>query len=244
MPGTYISPAETGLYYLQSRYYDPQICRFINADSFASTGQGILGHNMFAYCENNPIIFSDDGGETMQTAIAGLLVGGILGAIAAVATGGSLQDALIGAAAGAIAGGIIGLTGDLNAGRTAGRIVGSACAAIGTYATIRINGGDTQAALLCATASFTTTYLTSLIPVGSNVLDQVLVNCTFGFGPTLSVNGIGTALLLNQKNKPQPPHNVEPSTQSQKYQQSVLPQQYIAVHPGGGKTPHIYAVIN
>lgn len=37
---------ETGFYYLQSRYYDPQIGRFINADSFASTGQGFLGYNM------------------------------------------------------------------------------------------------------------------------------------------------------------------------------------------------------
>ena len=46
---------ETGFYYVSSRYYDPEIGRFINADSYASTGQGILGHNMFAYCNNNPI---------------------------------------------------------------------------------------------------------------------------------------------------------------------------------------------
>ena len=53
---------ESGFYYLQSRYYDPKICRFINADDFASTGQGILGHNMFAYCGNNPVIFEDSSG--------------------------------------------------------------------------------------------------------------------------------------------------------------------------------------
>ena len=47
--------AETGFYYLQSRYYDPEIARFINADDFASTGQGIQGYNMFAYCNNNPV---------------------------------------------------------------------------------------------------------------------------------------------------------------------------------------------
>jgi RHS repeat-associated protein len=39
---------ESGFYYLQSRYYDPQVGRFLNADSYVSTGQGILGHNMFA----------------------------------------------------------------------------------------------------------------------------------------------------------------------------------------------------
>ena len=36
----YYQDSETGFYYLQSRYYDPAICRFINADSYASTGQG------------------------------------------------------------------------------------------------------------------------------------------------------------------------------------------------------------
>ncbi len=43
------------MYYLQSRYYDPKICRFINADSYTSTGQGALGYNMFIYCLSNPV---------------------------------------------------------------------------------------------------------------------------------------------------------------------------------------------
>ena len=55
----YYYDVETGLYYLQSRYYDPQICRFINADGFVSTGQGLLGNNMFAYRLNNPVRFTD-----------------------------------------------------------------------------------------------------------------------------------------------------------------------------------------
>ena len=45
---------ETGLYYLNSRYYDPQTGRFINADVFVSTGLSVLCGNMFAYCLNNP----------------------------------------------------------------------------------------------------------------------------------------------------------------------------------------------
>ena len=59
----YVFDLETKLYYLQSRYYDPEMGRFINADSFASTGQGILGFNMFAYCRNNPIIYIDFSGN-------------------------------------------------------------------------------------------------------------------------------------------------------------------------------------
>ena len=53
---------EYGFYYLQSRYYDPEVGRFLNADAFTSTGQGILGNNMFAYCLNSPIAFIDPSG--------------------------------------------------------------------------------------------------------------------------------------------------------------------------------------
>ena len=60
----YYYDTETGFYYLQSRYYDPEICRFINADSYTSTGVGYLGYNMFAYCNNNPISNSDSDGYT------------------------------------------------------------------------------------------------------------------------------------------------------------------------------------
>ena len=58
----YVYDTETGWYYLQSRYYDPSIGRFISADVYLSTGQGVLGHNAFAYCLNNPVNMSDDSG--------------------------------------------------------------------------------------------------------------------------------------------------------------------------------------
>ena len=58
----YVLDKGTGLYYLQSRYYDPNVGRFINADSLISTGQGLLGNNMFAYCLNNPVNFTDPSG--------------------------------------------------------------------------------------------------------------------------------------------------------------------------------------
>ena len=58
----YYYDTETRLYYLKSRYYDPENHRFINADSYASTGQGFIGTNMFAYCGNNPMCYSDPDG--------------------------------------------------------------------------------------------------------------------------------------------------------------------------------------
>ena len=54
---------ETGYYYLNSRYYDPEIGRWLNADGYVSTGQGILGTNMFAYCENNTVSRVDPTGH-------------------------------------------------------------------------------------------------------------------------------------------------------------------------------------
>jgi len=59
---SYIYDEETGFYYLQSRYYDPEIGRFINADIFVSTGTGLNGFNMFAYCGNNPVSYIDSTG--------------------------------------------------------------------------------------------------------------------------------------------------------------------------------------
>ena len=60
----YYYDTETGFYYLKSRYYDPEVGRFINADGYVSTGQGILGYNMFAYCGNNPVKRADPTGHS------------------------------------------------------------------------------------------------------------------------------------------------------------------------------------
>lgn len=55
---------ETGLYYLQSRYYDPELGRFINADEVTYLGVSgtVLGYNLFTYCENNLISSIDPSG--------------------------------------------------------------------------------------------------------------------------------------------------------------------------------------
>ena len=59
---------DIGMYYLQSRYYDPEICRFINADStdyLGATGT-LLSYNLFAYCENDGVNFVDETGTTIN----------------------------------------------------------------------------------------------------------------------------------------------------------------------------------
>ena len=59
----YVYDSETDLYYLESRYYDPAVGRFINGDALISTGQGILGNNIFAYCLNSPCNRVDSSGQ-------------------------------------------------------------------------------------------------------------------------------------------------------------------------------------
>ena len=78
----YYYDSETGFYYLGARYYDPEICRFINADEYTSTGQGFIGMNKFAYCGNNPICWIDSEGN-VHILVAGA-VSGVFGFVAKV----------------------------------------------------------------------------------------------------------------------------------------------------------------
>ena len=81
----YVYDDETGLYYLQSRYYDPTTGRFLNADDSAvlnlSTSEPSL-NNLFNYCGNNPIINSDPTGYWMLTLACSLAGAALFGGVA------------------------------------------------------------------------------------------------------------------------------------------------------------------
>ena len=61
---SYYFDFEFGFYYLNTRYYVPAIHRFLCADSYVQTGQGMLDKNMFAYCANNPVLYADEDGRS------------------------------------------------------------------------------------------------------------------------------------------------------------------------------------
>ena len=124
----YVYDQETDVYYLGSRYYKPDVGRFINADTFISTGQGFTGNNKFVYCGNNPIISSDDSGYFWHIVIGaaiGGLIGGISSIVGQVASGRDINWAEVGisTAAGVISGGI-----------------NAACPGMGVIATGLVNG--------------------------------------------------------------------------------------------------------
>ena len=61
---SYYYDTETGWYYLQSRYYDPAVGRFISPDdpSLLGANGDLLSYNLYAYCSNNPVNYSDPSG--------------------------------------------------------------------------------------------------------------------------------------------------------------------------------------
>ena len=63
---SYYYDNETGFYYLNSRYYDPEIKRFINADGQLNKNQSLFGGNLFAYCYNNPVNMVDFDGNVPE----------------------------------------------------------------------------------------------------------------------------------------------------------------------------------
>ena len=88
---SYYYDAETGFYYLQSRYYDPAICRFINADGQLSITD-FIDSNLFAYCGNDPVNRTDPTGEAWwHWALGALVVAGC--AVATVVTCGGFAAA-------------------------------------------------------------------------------------------------------------------------------------------------------
>ena len=96
----YYYDTETGLYYVSTRYYDPEIGRFINADDIDYLGAdgSPLSYNLFAYCMNNPVNRFDVNGNWSLPNWAKIAIGAAaiaVGVIATAATGGAAAPVLV-----------------------------------------------------------------------------------------------------------------------------------------------------
>ena len=169
---SYYYDAETGFYYLQSRYYDFANCRFINADTFATTdANGFLSANMFAYCQNNPIALADHDGNSAT--IVGAVLGFVFTAADALISGASIDQAFWCGVSGAVTGAISGFVAD-TAIATGGMSLGVVAAAGA------VNG----------IASAANTFITQKILKQKTDTTDIFVSGAVGFG----VGILGTAV--------------------------------------------------
>ena len=122
----YYYDEETEMYYLKSRYYQPEICRFVSADDedvLIGTHANLSNKNLYLYCDNNPIIKIDAEGQ-----IAEFLVNAALGAAVNVAASFiiaqamgqefGVKDVAVAAVLGALSGGVGAVVNGLYAGYT------------------------------------------------------------------------------------------------------------------------------
>ena len=113
---SYYYDSETEWYYLNTRYYSPELCRFINGDNFEllnADHENMVQYNLYNYCFNNPVALADDMGDWPEWAInltkvaIGVVAIGI-GVAATVATGGAAVPVLVASVKIAVASAAIG----------------------------------------------------------------------------------------------------------------------------------------
>ena len=83
----YCYDEESGLYYLQSRYYDPVVGRFVSADDVAYLGAtgSVLSYNLYTYCENNAVNNYDSNGYfSIRVYVVAAITTALIGAIAKI----------------------------------------------------------------------------------------------------------------------------------------------------------------
>ena len=215
----YYYDQETGLYYLQTRYYDPKVRRFLNADDasvLTKDPEQLTEKNLYAYCDDNPVMYRDDAGMfafSVGLGVLGMVTNVATCYIAAKATGQEfgIGDLVIAAAAGFVGG----------------------CIKNNFYATVAsilISGvGTTFYSLFCGdnlktalwkggvTIVCTAVSVSSLIGVKSDI--PIVVNKIstgiFGMGNSLTTTGI-VASFSHQKTNTKKNH-----TQNQRKSKSI-----------------------
>jgi RHS repeat-associated protein len=102
----HVNDADTGLVYMQQRYYEPVAGRFLSVDPVTTSTKDGEGFNRFAYANNNPYKYVDpDGRWGVAGAIYGAIAGGTGGF---VSSGSSFREKAVGVVTGALAGGAVG----------------------------------------------------------------------------------------------------------------------------------------
>ena len=176
----YYYDVETGLYYLQTRYYEPRAGRFLNADSVDYIAPDLIGGlNLYAYCNNNPVMYSDPEGTFVWA-----LIGAVAGAVAGV-LGRMIGDRLSGEdstwqeyVGSAISGAVSGALATTGVGLVAAAVVGSVAGDTTTWALNTATGTETR----------------SLAEVGMDMLENAAFSALFNVGG-ITVSSMKPAVL-------------------------------------------------
>src|SRR5690606_2330639 len=142
---------ETGLYYYNARYYDPELGRFVQADTIVPEAGSSQALNRYSYCVNNPLKYVDPSGHDfgLSALIAGVIIGAVIGGATAAATGGNIGMGVLTGAIGGLFGGLGAWAGSVWGAAAGGAIGGKVGTAVGVAiaATVTMAGGATGAAI-------------------------------------------------------------------------------------------------
>lgn len=176
----YYYDVETGLYYLQTRYYEPRAGRFLNADSVDYIAPDLIGGlNLYAYCNNNPVMYSDPEG-TFVWALIGAVAGAVAGFVGRL-VGDLISDEwstwqeYVGSMVGGAVNGALATTG---VGLVAAAVVGSVAGDTTTWALNTATGTETR----------------SLAEVGMDMLENAAFSALFNVGG-ITVSSMKPAML-------------------------------------------------
>jgi RHS repeat-associated protein len=171
---------ETGLYYYNSRYYDPGLGRFIQPDTLVPDPSDSQQLNRYTYVNNNPLKYVDPSGHEILTAIiVGVVVGAAVGAAAAAAQGARGQGIALAALAGAV-GGLFG-----GVGFWAGGVIGGAVGGAATGTAAGAATGATVGSFVGAMAGGAAGGATGAAITGGDVAMGALtgaISAAIGFG--------------------------------------------------------------
>ena len=184
------------LYYLESRYYDPETGRFISADVYLSTNQGVLGNNAFLYCRNNPVVRKDSEGtfwHLIVGAVVGVATQYVADVVSNLASGKSFSESLKPTSSWA----------DYGSAAVSGALAASGIGVIGSVAANAALGGATYVAN-CQISGETVNGADFLVSVGIG-----------GIAGAIGGNGVAVDFLLGLEQEHDPRKDLMPPLASQ-----------------------------
>ena len=203
----YVYDSETGLYCLGSRYYDPEVGRFVNADDtdviFAKP-QELGSKNLYAYCDNNPVAREDYAGEFPIPCIVGAVVGAAVSGFSYVLTSGGEIDG-VELAKSCLVGAISGALAPLDPMKWAIKPLVACAAVINGINTVINTEGDIGTRFLCGAFEAGATYISGvtannwtggkvvLETVSAKIIGNAAVGYTVGQTAELAAIGLSAA---------------------------------------------------